>query len=72
MFHGRNELAFFFVCFCVFWFLPPEVTKIPILKLIIDSTVRDLFIHLVVAESWLGTNGILECIFLHENGKCSV
>lgn len=72
MFHGRNELAFLFVCFCVFWFLPPEVTKIPILKLIIDLTVRDLFIHLVVAESWLGTNGILESIFLHENGKCSV
>lgn len=34
MFHGRSELAFFFlVCF---WFFPPEVRKNPILKLIID------------------------------------
>lgn len=73
MFHGRSELAFFLLFVSVFFgFFPTEVTKIPIFKLIIDLTVRDLFIHLVAAGSWLGTNGILESIFLHENGKCSV
>lgn len=59
------------MCVCVFCFFPPEVIKIPILKLIIDLQ-SDLFLHLVVAESWLGTNGILEFIFTHENGKCCV